>query len=138
MESSRKEEITITGNKEGSQQVKTTVTTTTTTITSNQRQDTPKEESKTEEKNTQQQNFMCYPMMMYTGQNQGAPMMMPMQMPTQSGESGQQQPMICMMPVCFMDPKQLPKDMKFPTGQNMPFQFCPYPMTFPQSNQETK
>lgn len=137
MESSRKEEITITGNKEGSQQVRTTVTTTTTTITSNPKQDTPKEESKTEEKTTQQ-NFMCYPMMMYPGQNQGAPMMMPMQMPTQSGESGQQQPMICMMPVCFMDPKQLPKDMKFPTGQNMPFQFCPFPMAFPQSNSETK
>ena len=53
---------------------------------------------------------MCFPMMMYPGQNQGTPIMVHMQMPTQSG---QQQPMICMMPDCFMGPSKLPKDLKF-------------------------
>ena len=80
---------------------------------------------------------MYYPFMMFPGQNQNMPMTM--QMPTQGGDkNSQQQPMICMMPVCFMDPSKMPKDMKMPTMPNMNFQFFPYPMGYPQSNQEAK
>ena len=78
---------------------------------------------------------MFYPMMMYPSQNQN----MTIQMPTQTGDKdSQQKPMIYMMPVCFMDPSKMPKDMKMPTMPNMPFQFAPYPMSFPQNNQDSK
>ena len=46
METSKKEEITISGNKDQTKEVKTTVTTTTTTVTST----APKEEEKEEKK----------------------------------------------------------------------------------------
>ena len=68
------------------------------------------------------------------------PMAMPMPMPTSTTQEGdkntqQQQPVIMMMPVCFCDPSKMPKDMKMP---NMPYQFFPYPMNYPQNNQESK
>ena len=85
---------------------------------------------------------MYYPMMMYPIQNNNnnMPMPMPMPMPTQEGDNKnqQQQPMIYMMPVCFLDPNNLPKDMKMPNMSNMQYPFFPYPMTFPQNNNESK
>jgi len=85
---------------------------------------------------------MYYPMMIYQGgQNSNMPAMpMPMPMPAQEGDkNAQQQPMIYMVPVCFVDPSKMPKDMKIPNmPNNMPFPFYPYPMAYPQSNPETK
>ena len=89
---------------------------------------------------------MYYPMMMcpFPNNNNNMPMPFPMTMPTTTQEGDKknqpQQPVIYMMPVCFCDPSKLPKDMKMPNMSNMQFQFCPYPMTFPQSqsNPESK
>ena len=156
LETSKKEEITISGNKDQSKEVKTTITTTTTTISST----VPKEEEKEEQKEeastkvekeekkeqTQQPNYSYFPMFMYPGQsgNTQMPMPMPMAMPMTSKEgdkTNQQQPFICMMPICFCYPSKMPKDMKFPTGGNMPtmpFTYFPYPMAFPQNNPESK
>ena len=79
------------------------------------------------------------------GGNTQMPMAMPMPIPMTSKEGDKanqsQQPFICMMPVCFCDPSKMPKDMKFPTGGNMPaipFTYFPYPITFPQNNPESK
>ena len=154
LETSKKEEITISGNKDQSKEVKTTVTTTTTTISSTAPKEQEKEEKKEETKSQeekeekkeqpQQQNYSYFPMFMYPGQsgNTQMPMAMPMPMTSKEGDkTSPQQPFICMMPVCFCDPSKMPKDMKFPTGGNMPnvpFAYFPYPMAFPQNNPENK
>jgi len=157
LETSKKEEITISGNKDQTKEVKTTVTTTTTTVTSTAPKEEEKEEKKEESttqvekeekkeqaQQPQQQNFSYFPMFMYPGQggNTQMPMAMPMAMPMTSKEGDKtapQQPFICMMPVCFCDPSKMPKDMKFPTGGNMPSMpfYFPYPMA-PQNNPESK
>ena len=154
MKTSKKEEITISGNKEQTKEVKTTITTTTTTVTSTapkeeekeekKEESTTQEEKKEQTQQPQQQNFSYFPMFMYPGQggNTQMPMAMPMTMPMTSKEGDKtapQQPFICMMPVCFCDPSKMPKDMKFPTGGNMPSMpfYFPYPMA-PQNNPESK
>ena len=81
---------------------------------------------------------MFYPMMMYPGQNSNMsfpmmPMTMNMNMPTtQEGDKTNQpqQPVVYMMPVCFCDPKNMPKEMKMP--------FFPYPISCSQPTTEKK
>ena len=82
-------------------------------------------------------------MMMYPGQdtNSSIPIQMSMPTPAKEGDKNNpQQPFIYMMPVCIFDPSKMPKDMKMPNMENMPnmpFPFFPYPMSFPQ-NQDNK
>ena len=71
--------------------------------------------------------------MMYPSQNSNMPMPMmpmPMTMPTTQEGDKPQQPVVYMMPVCFCDPKNMPKDMKMP--------FFPFPMAYPQPATEKK
>ena len=137
LETSKKEEITISGNKDSPKETKVPVTTA--TVTSNEEPKSNEEKKGEEQKTQPQQNFMYYPMMMYppTGQTTNMAMPMPMTMPTttEGGDKTAQQPMIYMMPVCVFDSSKMPKDMKMP---NMQFPFFPYPMPYPQSTTESK
>ena len=137
LETSTKEEFTIYGNKE------TKANTTTTQKNLNEKKYKEDEIPETKEA-PQQLNNMFYPFI-NPGKNGNTtfqmpipmPMSMPMNTPAKEGDKNSpQQPLVCMVPVMFIDPSKLPKEMQ--NKGNMSFPYFPFPMNFQQTTPETK